>query len=86
MKKLALAICACAFVAVAAPSFAEDMSPATDAAAAATDAAPANPSDNMKKAKHHKKHAHKKQMKQQQVAAKQDTAIDAATDNNQAAN
>jgi hypothetical protein len=78
MKKLALAICACAFAAIAAPTFADDLTPATDAATAATatttDAATAATTDGTKKANHHKKHAKKKA---QQEVAKQDVATSA---------
>ena len=81
MKKLALAICACAFVAVAAPVFADDSMPATDAISA-TDTADtaATTTKKMKKAKHHKKRISKKHKKHpKKEVAQQDTTTDTQT-------
>ncbi len=81
MKKLALALSTIAFVAVAAPSFAEDTTPATEtqAATATNDtAADANqPAETTKKK--HKKHATKH--KKHKEAAKQDSSAPADATN-----
>lgn len=71
MKKLALAICASALVAIAAPAFAEDLTPAIDATTEATQT-----TETVKKTTSHKKHARKKAHKEANVA-KQDATTDA---------
>lgn len=72
MKKLAIALCASAFVALAAPAFAEDNSATGTEATQATEATQNQNADVTKKSTH-KKHA-RKHKKQHQAEAAQPAA------------
>lgn len=82
MKKLALALCACAMVAVTAPVFAEDAAPAATDTSAATTAA--EPTSEATKPMHHgKKHHCKKHCKNHPHGKKETTNT---AQNNEAGN